>query len=591
MNATEAEIIGLSNKADAVRKQGDKTLARNLFARALGLLRQHGATPQTATALLSNFGIFMHSEGELKAAVAAQRQALSLDLEHGQPADQAFSRHNLGMALVESGTVAEGLQNLQAARVLREDLADFDELIFTYELLITTYRKEKNIDEAREVFEAARKIEPGLRNGWSMRGVVMEMARAEADDGNWEAARKLAIEAVSCIESRRAANTHIPLDQYDSRYNRHYLSAIELFLAAGEYDATLNLVDRTRFRSGCDHLDAPRIMGDRDQLGPLALPRMRAGELVLVDWVYPKHTWSFALTDTTREIRADRVVTSTRKGDRLKHDLKTEWAGHAQVLLSQVQPVLDFHETAIRGVDEIVIIPHGTGWQAPFAAALGPDGDFLSRTHRVLLSPSLRYCRIADAMARVEGAPSLVVGDPGGDLAGARSEARNVADLLGAQLLEGSQATRANVLDRFRSGPLDVVHFACHGTPGDGGLGGVMLADGLLSADDLKAISLRANIVNLVACWSGLTQFSVWNELDGFIRALLTQGVRNVVASVYPVSDGAGRGFSETYYDAHAGGAAPSEAARRALCAISADHPVGAWCGLFVTGARSPVSS
>lgn len=588
MNEYETQIVLLNNIADSKRKEGDEKEAAKLFSYAMALLSKHGASPINEAALLSNFGILLVSEGKYEDAIKLQKRALELDIKTGNPAHIAFSHHNLGFALVSSGDIDAGLHHLHEAISIRKNIKDYDACVDIYEALCTGYFEKGDFDNARRYAESARSLTPELKNRYSLRGVTIMLAQIEAKKGNWDSACKLAIEVVAYIEERRSKYHYLALDKYDSRYNKHYLTAIELFLQAKQYHSALNLIDRTRFRSGCDTLEGPRIYGSLNELGPIILPNVSADELILVEWIYPKYDLSFPIRYGMSEVVASKIITSIREGDPIKLDLNTEWQKHFNNTLRQTQCVIDAYKDEIDNFRRIILIPHGTQWQTPMAALKHPvTGNYLCESHEMLLSPSLRYCRITDHRPQVPSNKYLVIGDPTNDLPQARKEAEHVSKLLGCTPLLGSEAKKEIVLQMLKEFEYDVIHFACHGYYTGEGLHGVILSDGNLTDDEVSATQISANVVNIVACWSGMTDFSIWNELGGFIRNLLVSGVRNVVASVYPVGDSVGYQFSKTFYEYYlAQGRDHCKATKVATTAVAKQFSLKEWGGLYITGQR-----
>jgi len=179
------------------------------------------------------------------------------------------------------------------------------------------------------------------------------------------------------------------------------------------------------------------------------------------------------------------------------------------------------------------------------------------------------------------------MGDPTSDLPGARREAELIAEELGCAPLLGSSVTRATFLRAVSEAEFGVIHYAGHGSYTADGLHALIVSDGVVTDDDILSCKVSANVVNLAACWSGMTDFSVWNELGGFIRALLISGVRNVVGSVYPLGDEVGRIFGVAFYKQYLKDPLhPSKAFQGAIASIPATTPSRSWGGLYITGQR-----
>jgi len=269
-------------------------------------------------------------------------------------------------------------------------------------------------------------------------------------------------------------------------------------------------------------------------------------------------------------------------------DLTTEWYEHFKASLWQTQCVIDAYRDELETVDRIVFMPHGTQWETPFAALKHPrTGESLYQTHELLLSPSLRYCVITDNKPKFKSSNNLVIGDPTGTLPGARQEAESVAKELGCVPLLGSAVTRACFLRSLSESKYNVIHYAGHGSYTADGLHALILSDGIVTDDDILSCKVSANVVNLASCWSGMTDFSVWNELGGFIRALLISGANNVLGSVYPLGDEAGRLFNTAFYRHYLDESSrPCKAFQMAIASIPTHILVKSWGGLFITGKR-----
>ncbi|HEX9638073.1 MAG TPA: CHAT domain-containing protein, partial [Acidobacteriota bacterium] len=155
------------------------------------------------------------------------------------------------------------------------------------------------------------------------------------------------------------------------------------------------------------------------------------------------------------------------------------------------------------------------------------------------------WVRWSEAGAPRRRAPVLVVGDPLGDLPGARSEARAVARCFdGSRLLLGSQATPAAVLAALSAAGL--AHVAAHyrlelSNPYQSelllaradGRGPAPLSMARLSR---RALPLRPLIV-LSSCSAAGGPFHPGEGVVGGFRALFEAGASGVIAPLEPVAD------------------------------------------------------
>ena len=145
-------------------------------------------------------------------------------------------------------------------------------------------------------------------------------------------------------------------------------------------------------------------------------------------------------------------------------------------------------------------------------------------------------------------------------LPGAEAESRTIALLLGARVVTGPAATETLVRNRMSSAPL--IHFATHGL----GYGAAATArrsyiafaadsaqDGLLTLGELmddRKLRLRAELVVLSACQTGLGDMKRAEGSIGLQRAFLSKGARSVLVSLWNVDDRATRLLMESFYTA-----------------------------------------
>ena len=143
-------------------------------------------------------------------------------------------------------------------------------------------------------------------------------------------------------------------------------------------------------------------------------------------------------------------------------------------------------------------------------------------------------------------------------LPGAEAESRTIAHLLGARVFTGKAATETMVRSRMANAPL--IHFATHGL-GFGthtaarrsyvAFAPDSLQDGLLTLGELmddRALTLKADLVVLSACQTGLGDLKKAEGSIGLQRAFLAKGARSVLVSLWNVDDRATRLLMEKFY-------------------------------------------
>lgn len=209
--------------------------------------------------------------------------------------------------------------------------------------------------------------------------------------------------------------------------------------------------------------------------------------------------------------------------------------------------------TALQEVRHLVIVANGVIATNPFAAFPLTGNEVLIDKMSITVSAGLFDLdqMIRPWRGQAEYSNMLVVGDPRvpttpewrvQPLPGAATEAQMLADRAAVPPLLGEAATKTAVLDRM--GSARMLYFAAHGVsdprkPLSGGflmLAGPSPDEAFLTAGEVQQMRLRANLVVLSACQSGLG-FNHEGGVIGLARAFQKAGVPRVVMSLWSVSD------------------------------------------------------
>ncbi len=225
---------------------------------------------------------------------------------------------------------------------------------------------------------------------------------------------------------------------------------------------------------------------------------------------------------------------------------RTQTGPRAERLLAGVRRELQaLHEIliaplrrAIGDARRLVVVPHGPLHTIPFHALW--DGErYLVEAFEVQYVPSaslLAYLATIGDGPAADGA--LVVGVPDVHAPQIAYEADRVAAALATdRVLTGSSATAHRVAEAAREA--GIVHLACHGrfsadTPLSSGL---KLADRWLTARDIYALRLRADLVTLSACETGRNLIVGGDELVGLVRGFFAAGALSLIVSLWTVND------------------------------------------------------
>ena len=246
-----------------------------------------------------------------------------------------------------------------------------------------------------------------------------------------------------------------------------------------------------------------------------------------------------------------------------------------------IAPILDLIEG-----DELIIVPDGPLWLAPFAALLNPFSNYLCESFKVRLIPSLTSLKIIAHCPKFHSSSgALVVGDPDmsevtnsqGDqileqLPFARQEAQMIGQILNTAPLTGKLATKCEVLKQISS--VAVVHIAAHGRMETGEIAlspnperesqTPAEEDYMLTMADVMSVKLRAKLVVLSCCHSGRGEIKA-EGVVGIARAFIGAGARSVLVSLWAIDDEATLEFMKSFYHNFVKGRSASESLNHAM--------------------------
>ncbi|HWP42711.1 MAG TPA: CHAT domain-containing protein, partial [Blastocatellia bacterium] len=194
--------------------------------------------------------------------------------------------------------------------------------------------------------------------------------------------------------------------------------------------------------------------------------------------------------------------------------------------------------------DRLLVIPHGALHYVPFHA-LRRGQSYLVEDFELSYSPSaavLKLCRARPArrgIARGNGSRKLVaLGVTHPDTPSIQEEIRALGSIFTDSIvLTGQEATRENLL-RFAP-RARFLHLASHGyfRRDNPMFSFLKLADSPLNFYSLLDLDLRAEMVTLSACHTGMNMVFPGDELHGLMRGFLYAGAPSLVASLWAVSD------------------------------------------------------
>ncbi|MDO9095870.1 MAG: CHAT domain-containing protein [Rubrivivax sp.] len=248
---------------------------------------------------------------------------------------------------------------------------------------------------------------------------------------------------------------------------------------------------------------------------------------------------------------------------------------HLQALHALVwQPVA----ALVAGCERIVVVPQRSLHYVPFAALHDGQASLLER-HEVSLTPSLALWLAGHHGAASPPRRVAALGVGGDALPHVAAEVRAVAAAFesqpggSAQVLLDAAATQPALRQALAG--TDVLHLACHGQfrADSPFFSALHLADGPLTVRDAADLPLRAQLVTLSACETGLSKVAPGDELLGLLRGFLLAGAPRVLSTGWTVDDAGTAQLMAQFYAALLAGARPAAALRAAQRDLVRERP------------------
>ena len=250
---------------------------------------------------------------------------------------------------------------------------------------------------------------------------------------------------------------------------------------------------------------------------------------------------------------------------------------------------------------QLLLVPHGVLHQVPFAILCdGLDRPLIHR-HRVTVIPTVSILKVwgkqpVDSQSLANGNVLAVI-NPDGSLPHTEKESTTLLRLFqNIQLLAGNKATESRFMSLVSQASL--IHLATHGTanrlrpeyshlvlakPRQEGTG----FDGLLDAHEIvrKVDARKARLVVLSACQTHVGPTNRGDEVQSLANAFLYAGAREVLASLWPVSDRSTAQLMQIFYSGLNRGLTPAAALQQAMQEMSRQghHPYY-WAGFQLIG-------
>ncbi|HEY0459042.1 MAG TPA: CHAT domain-containing tetratricopeptide repeat protein [Pyrinomonadaceae bacterium] len=190
------------------------------------------------------------------------------------------------------------------------------------------------------------------------------------------------------------------------------------------------------------------------------------------------------------------------------------------------------------GARDLIVVPAGALHYVPFPAL--KRERYLIESREVVSTPSATVWQFLQSKATKNVETVLLVGFADEKIPLVGEEIRALQKLFKtAKTLTGAEASFSNYT--MNAQDFDILHLACHGQfrPDNPLFSSLHLADGFVTVRDICAQRLKAEIVTLSACETGLNKIFAGDEILGLARGFLAAGARSLILSLWTVNDAA----------------------------------------------------
>ena len=577
-----AYLVGALSRLGLLRERLGRTeAAQEALDRALATARELGTRRLIAQVLLDR-GRLARESGDLGSALASHEEALALAISARLAPAEALSLAELGWDRLAQGDAAAALQLFERA------LAS------------------KAVSESPEIAGAVRSGIARARERLGQPGPA-----AEQDDLAVDAVESVRLGSVA--EVRRLGFWRLRQGVFRNAIALRHRLLVESG-AARHAERALELAEQARSRTLLDLISQGVVpVGPEGEERAWPVARLRAelltGDTGLVAFALDEpRSWAWVLTrdaclmaalpgrgeiEVAARAWRRRIASGAPYGAAARADAARLYA----LVLAPLAPRLG-------PLRRLVIAGDGLLHLVPFEALEDESGRLLLERHVVSYAPSasvagaLHERRSARATTAVR---LLAYAEPPSEALGplplARREAQSIAALFpagAADVRQGAQASES-WLKHAELGRYGTLHFATHGTYDDRapGRSALVLApgqgeDGLLRVREIASLPLRAGLVSLSACDTGLGEVVTGEGVVGLARAFLHAGADAVAMTLWRVPDASTAELMRRFYSQMRAGRPGADALRAAKLELvrgrASRRAPFHWAGVVLSG-------
>lgn len=216
---------------------------------------------------------------------------------------------------------------------------------------------------------------------------------------------------------------------------------------------------------------------------------------------------------------------------------------------------------------DLVVVPVAALHYVPFHALRDKTEKYLIEKRKIIYSPGATVWQFLAERRSAKLKNALFIGFADEKIPLVGREIKTLVKIFPqAKSFTGEKATFAAYTKNADG--YDVLHLACHGQfRADNPLfSSLHLADGWITVRDICSQKLKAQLVTLSACETGLNEIFAGDEILGLSRGFLRAGAKSLVLSLWSVNDEATTGLMKDFYAEIKNGKTTAEALQKAQC-------------------------
>lgn len=555
-----------ANIGGVYKELGDSNKAIEFYEKALNLKKEIG-DKHGESRCYRNLSIVHEHIGNFWEAIGYNEKALKLSQEMEDRAGVSKSYANLGSIYYNLEDFTKTREYYEKALAIVGEIGDIDLERIVYQNLARLYGDHSNhLDLAynycKDAIELAERMSSSLvqeehKMGFSTRTsvsydyIIPLSLKLKDKKGAFEylerAKSRSFLDLLAATEITPSAELTPELESLLKEENNHLIELRKIqiqrleqsrsFVEPGEIDRLLERLDL--IYENIEKFDHEYVFLRKGKPLPLlTLLDMLSSQkrnIVLIEYFITKsEIFIFVISSTDKQLYIETVPYSQKKLIRhfedyfrevIKYpefgDIGNSWLALSDYFIDPISKYL--HEDSL-----IYFIPYGILHYLPLHA-LELNNEPLIKYNAVTYSPSASLISFLQSKGSGKLEKCASFGSSFED------EAESIAKLFNTEIYVGKKATKKHVIKTCDS--KDILHFSCHGKfdNEDPLSSGILLDDGVLTAREIFKLKLKAELVTLSACETGINQRNPGDELIGLTRAFLYAGTPSIMVSLWSV--------------------------------------------------------